>query len=161
MIGELCCCGNPKPLTECCGPFLTGLRLGATAEELMRSRYTAYCQRDAAYLRKTWHPETCPVALDFSGDDTEWLGLEITHCEAGGAEDEAGIVEFTARYRLAGALRCLRERSRFVNASGVWLYLDGIVQAEPKPGRNEPCGCGSGRKYKKCCGLTANSPAKS
>ena len=26
------------------------------------------------------------------------------------------------------------------------------VHAEPKPGRNDPCSCGSGKKYKKCCG---------
>jgi uncharacterized protein YecA (UPF0149 family) len=26
------------------------------------------------------------------------------------------------------------------------------IIAEPKIGRNEPCPCGSGKKYKKCCG---------
>lgn len=27
-----------------------------------------------------------------------------------------------------------------------------VRRAEPKVGRNDPCPCGSGRKYKKCCG---------
>ena len=29
--------------------------------------------------------------------------------------------------------------------------IDTTYRAEKKPGRNEPCYCGSGRKYKKCC----------
>lgn len=31
---------------------------------------------------------------------------------------------------------------------GIW----GPVISGPKAGRNEPCPCGSGKKYKKCCG---------
>ena len=27
------------------------------------------------------------------------------------------------------------------------------IKAEEKPGRNDPCPCGSGKKYKKCCAL--------
>ncbi|MDT7520794.1 SEC-C metal-binding domain-containing protein [Rhodoferax sp. TBRC 17660] len=27
---------------------------------------------------------------------------------------------------------------------------------QPKVGRNEPCPCGSGKKFKKCCGAAAN-----
>jgi uncharacterized protein YecA (UPF0149 family) len=27
-----------------------------------------------------------------------------------------------------------------------------IVEHSPKVGRNDPCPCGSGKKYKKCCG---------
>ena len=30
-----------------------------------------------------------------------------------------------------------------------------IVHVEKKPGRNDPCPCGSGKKYKKCCGRNA------
>jgi preprotein translocase subunit SecA len=30
-----------------------------------------------------------------------------------------------------------------------------VVRAQPKIGRNEPCPCGSGKKYKKCCGVNA------
>jgi uncharacterized protein YecA (UPF0149 family) len=32
-----------------------------------------------------------------------------------------------------------------------------IESEEPKVGRNDPCPCGSGKKYKKCCGVTAHS----
>lgn len=146
-----CPCGSGQPLAECCGPFLSGSRLPATALGLMRSRYTAYCLRDAAYLRKTWHPSTRPARLDFDGDDTEWAGLAIIR-EAGGESDTQGMVEFVASYRQGGGLRRLREASRFVREAGEWLYLEGTIQPESKPGRNAPCPCGSGKKHKKCCG---------
>jgi uncharacterized protein YecA (UPF0149 family) len=28
-----------------------------------------------------------------------------------------------------------------------------FIHSSPKVGRNDPCPCGSGKKYKKCCGL--------
>jgi SEC-C motif len=37
------------------------------------------------------------------------------------------------------------------------LYHPGAMSQ--KPGRNDPCPCGSGLKYKKCCGLDAGSVA--
>jgi len=30
-----------------------------------------------------------------------------------------------------------------------------VVRDQPKIGRNDPCTCGSGKKYKKCCGKPA------
>ncbi len=118
----------------------------------MRSRYTAYCLRDGAYLRNTWHPRTRPLHVDFSGDDTEWVNLAILRCEAGGAKDAEGMVEFVASFRQEGVKWELREKSLFLRESGEWFYLDGTVHIERSPGRNEPCSCGSGKKYKKCCG---------
>ena len=32
------------------------------------------------------------------------------------------------------------------------------IRAKPSIGRNEPCPCGSGKKYKKCCGLAKKIP---
>jgi len=149
---DFCPCGSARRFADCCGPFLSGARRPDDALSLMRSRYTAYCLRDAAYLRDTWHPRTRPETLDFSGDTTAWAGLDIVRHEGGGAQASQGVVEFIAAYRQGGVSRRLRESSRFVKEAGVWLYLDGDVLAEPKPGRNDPCPCGSGKKYKKCCG---------
>jgi len=118
----------------------------------MRSRYTAYCLRDVAYLLKTWHPRSRPASLDFSGDGTEWSGLAILRQEDGGTADLIGLVEFSATYRQGGKMRRLRETSRFANEAGEWLYVDGDIHPEAKPGRNDPCPCGSGKKHKKCCG---------
>jgi len=39
-----------------------------------------------------------------------------------------------------------------------WLEAEVKKAAPPKAGRNEPCPCGSGRKFKKCCGAKENAP---
>ena len=117
----------------------------------MRSRYCAYVLKRSDYLAATWHPSSRPAALDISGDDTPWQRLVILSTAKGGAADNEGVVEFAAYYR-GGQLH---ERSRFVKEEGLWLYLDGKILpplAEARVGRNEPCPCGSGKKFKRCCG---------
>lgn len=145
-----CPCGSGKPLAECCGRYHGG-EAAPTAEALMRSRYSAFVLQDDGYLRDTWHPKTRPSQLDLSADDSCWQGLEIVACRKGGLQDEEGVVEFVARYQ-GGQLH---ERSRFVREQGRWFYLDGELlppRQQPQPGRNAPCPCGSGKKYKRCCG---------
>ncbi len=150
-----CPCGSGRPYAECCGPRLDGSRPAETAEQLMRSRYTAYTRGDVVYLLASWHPRTRPAALNLSGEGApEWLGLEILTCDGGGPGAAEATVEFTARYRLGASPHALHERSRFLREQGRWFYLDGAVDERPStaPGRNARCPCGSGRKYKRCCG---------
>jgi len=90
----------------------------------MRSRYTAFVIKDEAYLRKTWHPDTCPALIELDSD-TRWLGLKIKSKQAGGKEDEQGVVEFVARYKVAGRGHRIHETSRFVRQNGQWLYVNG------------------------------------
>ncbi len=120
----------------------------------MRSRYCAFCLHDERHLLRTWHPDTRPTGIDFE-PQMHWTGLRIVDSSAGGSEDDEGIVEFIARYKLQGRAGRLHERSRFARAGGQWLYLAGDVEpaqsAASKTGRNAPCTCGSGRKYKHCC----------
>lgn len=140
---EQCPCGSRQSYADCCGRFHDGAEFAPDAETLMRSRYCAYVLKLSSYLHATWHPSTRPATLDISSDGTVWLGLKIL----GSGE---GWVEFVARFQ-GGQLQ---ERSRFVNEAGQWLYLEGEILPPlpaPKPGRNDPCPCGSGRKYKKCC----------
>ena len=126
----------------------------------MRSRYTAFVLRDADYLLATWAPEYRPAKLDLTTDRTEWLGLQILTTEAGNETDVQGRVEFLARFRLDGKEQALRENSRFRKVGERWFYLDGQLAplpaasaaARPSIGRNDPCPCGSGQKYKRCCG---------
>jgi SEC-C motif-containing protein len=63
------------------------------------------------------------------------------------------MVEFKVHYQEAGAPLILHEKSRFIKEEGKWFYLNGTVmpRISVKIGRNEPCPCGSGKKYKKCC----------
>jgi len=90
-------------------------------------------------------------------EGADWEGLEIVECRQGGADDAEGDVEFIARYREKGAKREHHELAHFKKDEGTWYFTDGEM-VRPKPiiaskiGRNEPCPCGSGAKYKKCCG---------
>jgi len=93
----------------------------------MRSRYTAFALRDAAYLHRTWHPSTRPRAIDLD-DDLEWRRLVIVGKAAGGPFDREGVVEFEAFWRQGDQRGSLRERSRFVREDRRWLYVDGDVQ---------------------------------
>jgi len=121
---EPCPCGSGRAGADCCNPFITGTDLPETAEQLMRSRYTAYTRGDATYLSATWHPTT--RHQDLEADATlRWLGLKIVATELGGAHDRHGVVEFVARYKIAGRAHRLHERSRFKRHQGRWYYVDG------------------------------------
>jgi SEC-C motif-containing protein len=162
-----CPCGLGPSLEACCGRYLAGAP-APTAEALMRSRYTAYVVRDVAYVVAT-HAPAGRDGVDVEAtrawsERSSWHGLEVLATEQGGADDDAGVVEFVARFSLPGApVERHHERSRFVRAEegGVrrWYYEGGEL-VRPRPavrdprqvGRNEPCPCGSGRKFKKCHG---------
>lgn len=152
-----CPCQSGKVYGDCCGPLLAAESAAATAEALMRSRYTAYVRQDSAYTLRTWHPSTRPQGVDLA-DLPQWMGLRIVQAVAGQETDLEGTVEFIATALNHGRPFQLHEKSRFVKEAGLWFYVDGAVfepSAPPteKIGRNEPCPCGSGRKYKKCCGV--------
>ena len=148
---SLCPCGTGLKLTDCCLPRITGTAPAMTAEALMRSRYSAYVLANVDYLAASWHASTRPEKLDVSGN-IEWLGLDILACKAGLVADIKGTVEFIARYNQHGVAAAVRECSRFVKEQGTWFYVDGDLKTAAEPGRNAPCQCGSGKKYKKCCG---------
>ena len=156
-----CPCQSGQRFEACCGPILAGTP-APTALALMRSRYTAYARGDAAHLARTLAPEHRAGfdAADVRAGtrETQWLGLEILDIKDGGIEDSTGTVEFVARFQRQGQTRALHERSRFRRdeSDGRWVYVDGDMNVESvkKPGRNAPCPCGSGKKFKQCCGRT-------
>lgn len=124
----------------------------------MRSRYTAYALRDGAYLQATWDVTKRPERIDFSRENIEWLRLEITETKKGGMSDSKGLVTFKAFYSQEGEEYVMNEISRFVKHEGRWFYLDGTIKSIGKIngqvnlGKNAPCSCGSGKKFKRCCG---------
>ena len=111
--------------SACCGPLLDdGAAWPATdAESLMRSRYSAFVERNAAYLLATWHPDRRPSGIDFESG-CKWLGLEVRQARSSSGPASAEV-EFVARSRLAGRAQRLHERSRFVLEDGRWYYVDG------------------------------------
>jgi SEC-C motif-containing protein len=121
-----CYCGSGKPYEACCGRLHSGAENAASAEVLMRSRYSAYVLKLEDYLLATWHPDTRPAELDLAADDSKWLGLEVKKRAAQDASH--ATVEFVARYRIAGRGYRLHEISRFVREDGSWFYLDGDLK---------------------------------
>ncbi len=113
---------------DCCGPALDDSMPAATAERLMRSRYSAFVIGDSAYLLRTWHPRTRPAQLHLEPGQ-KWLGLSIRGVEGGGPLDEFGSVEFVARSKIDGRGVRLHETSRFQRVAGRWTYLDGVLHA--------------------------------
>ncbi|MBM9618148.1 YchJ family protein [Streptomyces zhihengii] len=119
-----CPCGLPAAFGECCGRFHSGEEAAPTAELLMRSRYSAFVARDAAYLLRTWHSSTRPPHLELD-EAMRWSGLEITDTTDGSAFHPRGTVTFRARYRHHGQRGELHERSEFAREGGGWVYVDG------------------------------------
>lgn len=156
-----CPCGSGHGLDACCGAIIAGAP-APTAEALMRSRYTAFVRGDLDYIEATHAPE---VRGDFNrsaaesvANDAKWLGLEVRGTSGGGAGDEIGEVEFATSFKRHGKEYVHHEIASFRREQGNWMYVEGRMNPKPPPrqadkvGRNDPCPCGSGRKYKKCCG---------
>lgn len=158
---------EPLPYSACCAPYLEAGEKAPTAEALMRARYSAYALGKVDFLFESLAPE---ARSDFDrksvqhwSSQSQWFGLEILSTEGGRQGEDEGFVEFVAHFAMEGKPQAHRERSkfRFDAAEGRWFFLEEANRkAEPivkgaQPGRNDPCPCGSGKKYKKCCGAAA------
>ncbi|MBE6441673.1 MAG: hypothetical protein E7022_04995 [Desulfovibrio desulfuricans] len=169
-MSELCPCGSGRTLEDCCGPYIDGKAWPPDAATLMRSRYTAYVLQCWQWLVESTHPDyredVSVEKLAESARDVRWLRLDIRSAVQDVPAGEKGelfdVVEFFAYYELDG-VRQLGERSFFQRRDDKLYYVDGVAlrpeayrRETPKVGRNDPCPCGSGKKYKKCCGAAAS-----
>jgi len=163
MDKELCPCGSGLAYSACCEPIIKGKTPAATAEALMRARYSAYVKHEIQFIADSCYRREGENDIDMDetrrwSEESTWLGLKILGVKQGGPNDEEGIVEFSANYTRNGLKDDHHEVAGFKKFDGKWLYVEGnlaattIVRATPKVGRNEPCPCGSGKKYKHCCG---------
>lgn len=120
-----CPCGTAKPYAACCGRWHQGPQAlqAPTAQDLMRSRYSAFVLDRLAYLLDTWHPGTRPASLEPNPPGLKWLGLTVK--QASDQDADHATVEFVARSRLAGRASRMHEVSRFVREGGRWYYVDG------------------------------------
>lgn len=117
-----CPCTSGLLYDECCGPLHRGERSAPTAEQLMRSRFSAFALGDAAYLRATWHPSTRPATLELDAT-TRWYRLDVLRTERGGPLDRDGVVAFDAHYRSPDGHGVQHEVSVFRRDDGRWFYL--------------------------------------
>lgn len=139
--------------------------LAPTPEALMRSRFTAYAQGNLDHIENTHAAEVRDdfnrSAAEATANSVKWVSLEISGTSGGGEGEDTGTVEFAARFRKDGEVLIHHELSNFRREEGRWLYVDGKMNPKTNPrrvekiGRNQPCPCGSGKKYKKCCGASA------
>lgn len=158
---QTCYCGSGESFAQCCEPLLGGKQAALTAEQLMRSRYSAFCTYNIDYLIATHHPSKHETddreQLKKTLASCQWLQLKIISCNRGLANDNDGQVKFIAVYQENDQLFQLAENSQFIKEHNQWFYYDGVATSSQQkqtqnPGRNEPCWCGSGKKYKKCHG---------
>lgn len=156
VMQAICPCGSGHAYADCCEPLLSGQMPAATAESLMRSRYSAYVYGNYDYILATYSDEKARALtigeLREAGEDTQWLGLEV---EESLEQGHRGEVRFCAYYRSGGQLYKLHEHSRFVLQDNQWRYVEGELLKDTGPvkwPRNDPCLCGSGLKFKLCCG---------
>ncbi len=158
-----CPCGSDRTSGECCQPLLDGVREARTAEELLRARYTSHYLKKTAYILKTTHPDKRKPDDETSYKKwfrtANWTELKILDIQKGGLDDDEGQIEFVAHYTDQKGSDRHHELSTFKKVNGQWYFYDSqtpkvkqYTRAEPKIGRNQPCPCGSGKKYKKCCG---------
>lgn len=158
----LCPCGSNKEYSECCEPYIKGDKIPETAEALLRSRYSAYTLQELDYIYETIHPEQKQhhdhKATKKWAAESKWHGFNIVDIKDGSKDDEEGIIEFTAKFTAKFETQTHHELALFKKAEDKWYFYDGepvppetFVRSEPKVGRNDPCPCGSGKKYKKCC----------
>lgn len=156
----LCPCGSGQSYEQCCQTYHNG-QPAPTAEALMRSRFTAYALDLVDYLvATTWPAQQATLKQQQTyqqGDSTHWTRLEVIATEAGLETDSEGVVEFRAMYTTPSEPleQSYHERSDFICHNGRWYFIyPGLPQSpsdSKQPGRNDPCPCGSGRKFKKCC----------
>ena len=157
-----CPCNSNLEFDNCCKPFLDGTSKPQTAQALMRSRYTAFTLANVDYIQNTRHHRSQnKFNVEFTtkwASESTWHGLEIVNCKKGGKDDDRGEVEFIARYTLDNEKHEHRETASFLKENDRWFFIDGdyilpetFSRQNPKIGRNDPCPCGSGKKYKKCC----------
>lgn len=160
---DICPCGSQNKFSECCEPVINGTVPAQTAEKLMRARYSAYATTAVDFILTSTidekRNECDEKAIRTWSEQSTWHKLEILSTEKGEPEDSEGMVEFIAHFTEGGVKKSYHEKGTFKKIDGLWLYVDGEIQ-KPKPykrpeakvSRNDPCPCGSGKKFKKCCG---------
>ncbi len=116
-----CPCGASSSYEKCCGLIHADISNAMSAEQLMRSRYSAFVLEQEDYLLQSWHPDTRPSTIEFD-PKSKWLGLKVKDSQAGLESDTEGRVAFIARCRVSGKAQRIVENSHFIKVEGIWYY---------------------------------------
>ncbi len=159
VSGQPCSCGSGLDFSACCEPIITGKRPAATAEQLMRARFTGHVANANEFLHNTYLPSSRqPYVEEADMAPLPWTRLVI-HSHEPEVKPDVSYVDFTAYFIAEGGAQGeLHEKSEFQRIGGRWIFTrtlrNGpapIKSTAPKAGRNDPCPCGSGKKFKHCC----------
>jgi SEC-C motif-containing protein len=160
-----CPCGLGSDYTSCCEPLHKLEKFAETAEQLMRSRYCAFVKHEIDYIvgsqDEVGRKDLNKNEIEAWSKESEWKKLDIVEVVDGESKDETGTVEFKATYQVGNKEVVHHEKASFKREDSKWVFEEGEVlrdsvkRAGPKIGRNDPCPCGSGKKYKKCCLINA------
>ncbi len=131
-----CPCGLNKLAEDCCLPIINGKKNAHTAEQLMRSRYTAFTIAEVDYLMSSHHSKTRNMKdkkeIKRWAKSVQWMGLSILDKEKGTASDTSGIVEFKAVFMENGQLDQIHEKSYFEKENNLWVYKNAIPHSNIK-----------------------------
>jgi SEC-C motif-containing protein len=160
--GQPCPCGTGQLFEVCCEPILNRTQSAATAERLMRARFTAHVAHDFKFLHDSYRATAGkPYVAEAGEPSVTWTKL-VVHSHETGEQPDKAFVDFSAYGTEEGTEKVLHEKGEFLRINGAWLYNREArlgpapyKSATPKVGRNDPCPCGSGKKYKQCCLLKA------
>ncbi|WAJ71494.1 YchJ family protein [Catenovulum adriaticum] len=150
----LCPCQSNLPFEQCCEPFINQTQRPETAEQLMRSRYSAYQQAKVDYIYQTQAPDTRDknllAEINRFAKSVQFIGLTVIADRV--KTENSAEVEFIARYIDANDLVEMQECSQFIKLEGAWYYTEGQLAVKRKAiSKNQACACGSGKKFKRCC----------
>lgn len=159
---QVCYCDSQKPFNECCEPILNKSQKPKAAIDLLRARYSAFVVGNIDFVKETTHPDKLDdfdekEVSDWS-KNSDWQGLKIHKIDEGKPAKNQTLIEFEAFYKNENNEFNHHERAAFQKEKDQWYFVDGFLVQKPvvnekgRPGRNDPCVCGSGKKFKKCCG---------
>jgi SEC-C motif domain protein len=157
-MNKPCFCGSDDTFEQCCKPIIDCTQPAPTAQALMRSRYSAYVIVASQYLIDSTHisqrANYSKADIEAWAKESHWQKLEIIDCKKGLPDDSVGEIEFKAYYHDSkNIFQIHHEKSVFKKENGEWFYVNGtIIPPKIMINRNDICACGSGKKFKKCCG---------
>ncbi|PIR23076.1 MAG: hypothetical protein COV44_04965 [Deltaproteobacteria bacterium CG11_big_fil_rev_8_21_14_0_20_45_16] len=130
-----------------------------SAKSLLEKRYECFTKGDVDFILESHHPETKEQiqrqAVEEWSKNSKWHGLKVDSVDE---KSDKTVIDFTVIYERDFEKRFHREIAEFKKHEGKWFYFDSsfpkpeTIRNDQKIGRNDPCTCGSGKKFKKCHG---------
>ena len=129
MSKKICYCHSGLYFEACCEPFILEKQYPKNAEQLMRSRYSAFCIKHATYIKQSMKEKALELYDEESikNSPIEWKKLIILGKENGKEHDDEGTVTFRAIFKKFPddeKLHFIEEKSLFKKIDNKWFYVN-------------------------------------